>query len=271
MTSVECNPSARFDIETTGLVRLEHEGVSLEATNYQPQGEDPFPGLLDVHGGRWLLNDPSNGRHMNSALAASGIAVAAVDFRLAPQHAYPAQIIDTNYAIRWMKAQAGQPNIDPSSVGAMDCSGGGYTVAPNGMRPEDPLGASVPLPVGGDFEASVRFLLCCWPVPDPQARYKWAVEIGEKRFTGPMEDSFGDHANLHEGTLQEALDRGEAAELPPMIIIRGANDSNIPPFIPHKFEASYRQAGATWSWNCSRGCPISSATRQDRNPTGPSS
>ena len=243
MTSVEYNPSARFDIETTDLVYLEHEGGSLEATIYQPQGEGPFPGLLDVHGGRWFLNDRSNDRHMNSALAASGIVVVAVDFRLAPQHAYPAQVIDTNYAIRWMKAQAGQLNIDPSSVGAMGCSSGGHTVALNGMRPGDPRYASVPLPGGGDFDASVRFLLCCWAVLDPQARYKWAIEIGEERFIGPTEDYFGDHANLHEGNPQEALDRGEAVELPPMIIIQGTNDSNIPLFIPHKFEASYREAG----------------------------
>ena len=243
MTSVEYNPSARFDIETTDLVYLEHEGVSLEATIYQPQGEGTFPGLLDVHGGRWFLNDRSNDRHMNSALAASGIVVVAVDFRLAPQHAYPAQVIDTNYAIRWMKAQAGQLNIDPSSVGAMGCSSGGHTVALNGMRPGDPRYASVPLPGGGDFDASVRFLLFCWPVLDPHARYKWAIEIGEERFIGPTEDYFGDHANLHEGNPQEALDRGEAVELPPMIIIQGTNDSNIPLFIPHKFEASYREAG----------------------------
>ena len=243
MTSVEYNPSARFDIETTTLVYLEHEGVSLEATIYQPQGEGPFPGLLDVHGGRWFLNDRSNDRHMNSALAASGIVVVAVDFRLAPQHAYPAQVIDTNYAIRWMKAQAGQLNIDPLSVGAMGCSSGGHTVALNGMRPGDPRYASLPLPGGGDFDASVRFLLCCWPVLDPHAKYKWAIEIGEERFIGPTEDYFGDHANLHEGNPQEALDRGEAVELPPMIIIQGTNDSNIPLFIPHKFEASYREAG----------------------------
>ena len=243
MTSVEYNPSARFDIETTDLVYLEHEGGSLEATIYQPQGEGPFPGLLDVHGGRWFLNDRSNDRHMNSALAASGIVVVAVDFRLAPQHAYPAQVIDTNYAIRWMKAQAGHLNIDPSSVGAMGCSSGGHTVALNGMRPGDPRYASVPLPGGGGFDASVRFLLCCWAVLDPQARYKWAIEIGEERFIGPTEDYFGNHANLHEGNPQEALDRGEAVELPPMIIIQGTNDSNIPLFIPHKFEASYREAG----------------------------
>ena len=243
MTSVEYNPVARFDVETTDLVYLEHESGSLEATIYQPQGKGPFPGLLNVHGGRWFLNDRSEDHSMNLALASSGIVVVAVDFRLAPQHPYPAQIVDANYATRWMKAQAGQFNIDPASVGAMGCSSGGHTVALNGMRPKDPRYASLPLPRGEDFDASLRFMLCCWPVVDPHARYTWAREIDDDRFIGPTESYFTDHANLHEGNPQEALERGEAVELPPAIIIQGTNDSNIPLFIPQKFEAAYRAAG----------------------------
>ena len=180
---------------------------------------------------------------MNSALAASGIVVAALDFRLAPQHPYPAQVVDTNYAIRWMKAQAGQLNIDPESVGAMGCSSGGHTVALNGMRPRDPRYAAIPLPGGEDVDASLRYMLCCWPVLDPHARYTWAIEIGDERFIGPTESYFGDHANQHEGNPQQALERGEPVELPPTIIIQGTNDSNIPLFIPHNFEAAYRAAG----------------------------
>ena len=56
----------------------------------------------------------------------------------------------------------------------------------NETHPGDPRYASLPLPDGWDFEASIRFLLCCWPVPDRHARYKWAIEIREERFTGPQ-------------------------------------------------------------------------------------
>ena len=243
MTSVEYDPSAQFDVGMTDLVYLQHEKGSLEATIYQPQGEGPFPGLLDIHGGRWFLNDRSSDRHMNLALAASGIVVVAIDFRLAPQHPYPAQIADANYATRWMKARAGQLNIDPASVGAMGCSSGGHTVALNGMRPMDLRYASLLLPGGEDIDASLRFMLCCWPVLDPYARYLWGREIGDERFIGPTESYFSEPGSVNEGNPQEALDRCEAVELPPVIIIQGTNDSNIPQFIPHKFEASYRAAG----------------------------
>ena len=243
MTSVVYDPAAQFEVTTTDVVYLERPTESLQATIYHPKGDGPFPGLLDVHGGRWFLNDRFSDVHMNSALAASGMVVVAVDFRLAPDHPYPAQVIDTNYAVRWMKAQAGKLNIDPASVGAMGCSSGGHTVALNGLRPRDPRYASLPLPGGEDLDASLRFMLCCWPVLDPHGRYMWAREIGEERFIGTTEAYFSEHASLHEGNPQEALDRGEAVELPPVIIIQGTNDSNIPLFIPRKFEAAYRAAG----------------------------
>ena len=243
MTSVVYNPAARFGVETTDRIYLEHQGVSLEATIYQPRGGGPFPGLLDVHGGRWFLNDRSDDHHMSMELASSGIVVVAADFRLAPQHPYPAQIIDTNYAIRWMKAQCRQLKIDPASVGAIGCSSGGHTVALHGMRPRDSRYASLPLPGGENVDASLRFILCCWPVLDPRARYLWAREIGDDRFIGPTESYFPDPESLREGNPQEALERGEQVELPPAIIIQGTNDSNIPQFIPHKFEAAYRAAG----------------------------
>ena len=243
MTSVEYNPAASFDVEITDRIYLEHESGSLLATIYQPRGEGPFPGLLDVHGGRWFLGDRSSDSHMNLALASSGIVVVAVDFRLAPHHPYPAQVVDTNYAIRWMKAHSNELRIDPESVGAMGCSSGGHTMVLNGIRPRDPRYAAIPLAGGQDVDASLRYMLCCWPVLDPHARYMWAREIGEERFIGTTESYFTEHESLHEGNPQEALERGEEVELPPAIIIQGTNDSNIPQFIPHKFEASYRAAG----------------------------
>ena len=119
----------------------------------------------------------------------------------------------------------------------------GHTLALNGMRPRDSRYASLPLPGGEEVDASLRYMLCCWPVLDPHARYMWAREIGEERFIGTTESYFGDHANLHEGTPQEILERGKAVDLPPTIIIQGTNDSNVPLFIPEKFEAAYRAAG----------------------------
>ena len=266
MTSTEYNPAARLEFETTDLVYLELPSGNLEATIYRPRGEGPFPALVDVHGGRWFLNDRTADHHMNSALAASGIVVVAVDFRLAPDHPYPAQVADVNYAIRWTKANAERLNVDPDSVGAIGCSSGGHTIALNGMRPRHPDYAAIPLPGGENVDASLRFMLCCWPVLDPHARYLWGIEIGDERFIGPTETYFGDHANLHDGNPQHILDRGETAEMPPVIIIQGTNDNNVPLSIPHRFEETYRAAGGHVELELFQGMP-----HQFGNTPGPES
>ena len=73
---------------------------------YQPEGPGPFPALLDVHGGVWTNGDRTANEVMNRALAESGIVVAAVDFRQPPNHPYPAQVADVNFATRWLKTNA---------------------------------------------------------------------------------------------------------------------------------------------------------------------
>src|SRR5438552_5218957 len=79
---------------------------TLMARIYQPQGEGPFPALLDLHGGAWNNQDRTANAPMDEKLAASGILVVAVDLTLAPEAPYPASVADANYGIRWLKAKA---------------------------------------------------------------------------------------------------------------------------------------------------------------------
>ncbi len=249
MTSLNYDPSAQFEVTISDHVYLDNATGKLGATIYQPQGTGPFPGLSDIHGGAWGRGERSNDYPMNLALAASGVVVAAVDYRLAPAHPYPAQIIDTNYATRWLKSRAGELNIDPASVGAMGCSSGGHTVMLSGMRPRYPRYAALPLDGGPDgfdgVDASLRYMLCCWPVLDPYARYLYARNVGDGRLVDATEEYFLNQDAMHEGNPQEILERGEVVDMPPAIIIQGANDGNVPLSIPQRFKAAYRGAGGS--------------------------
>src|SRR5919107_459743 len=90
------DPTAHYEV-TTSDVEYRREGDEpLLVRIYRPQGAGPFPMLLDVHGGAWTMSDRTGNEPMDQALAASGLVVAAVDFRLAPQHAYPASLADIN-------------------------------------------------------------------------------------------------------------------------------------------------------------------------------
>jgi hypothetical protein len=132
------DPAARYDVETYDVeYRRDAETVWL-ARIYQPQGPGPFPALMDVHGGAWTTSDRTSNAPMANALAASGLVVVALDFRLAPDHPYPASVQDTNYGTRWFKAHAHEYNADPRHLGGLGGSSGGHVLMLSAMRPRDP-------------------------------------------------------------------------------------------------------------------------------------
>ena len=94
------NPDQRFRIAVREMEYRDGLAVRL----YIPEGTGPFPALVDVHGGVWSLNDYTANETMNRELAGSGIVIAAVNFRQPPEHPYPAQVVDVNFAIRWLKS-----------------------------------------------------------------------------------------------------------------------------------------------------------------------
>jgi acetyl esterase/lipase len=92
---------------------LQVDGKVFQATIYQPEGPGPFPAILDVHGGAWVREDKRRDEHvlMDKALAAMGMVVVAIDYRQSDQHHYPDSVVDVNFAIRWLRANA--PNSTP--------------------------------------------------------------------------------------------------------------------------------------------------------------
>jgi acetyl esterase/lipase len=118
--------------------------------------------------------------------------VASIDFRLAPEHAYPALVQDANYAVRWLKAHAGDFGGDGSAVGALGRSSGGHSVLLNGLRPNDRSFITIPLPEAPDTDATVAYLLTLWPVVDSHARYLIARERGVTHLVQASEGYFPD-------------------------------------------------------------------------------
>jgi acetyl esterase/lipase len=237
------NPAQQLAVQVHEL-EYRHDGQkSWMVTIYQPQGDGPFPALLDVHGGAWNRGDRTADEVMNRALAASGIVVAAVDFRLAPEHPYPAQVEDVNFAIRWLKAHAAEFNADPATVGGMGCSSGGHTLMLCAMRPDDSRYAALDLPEATGHDASVAYAVCCWPVLDPYSRYLYAQESGNERLAASSEAYFLEQETMKEGNPQHILERGEKVLLPPTLIIQGTRDDNVPLSIPQRFDNAFRAAG----------------------------
>lgn len=115
-------------------------GTSLKMDVYYPQGGSGLtPAVLYVHGGGWSSGSKTAGAGAEtiSALVAKGFLVAAVDYRLAPQNKWPAQIEDVKCAVRYLRANAAKYSIDPNNIGAYGGSAGGHLVAMLGVTDGD--------------------------------------------------------------------------------------------------------------------------------------
>ncbi len=237
------DPAAQYEVSTEDVEYRREGGEAWLARVYRPRGAGPFPALLDVHGGAWSMGDRLNDAPMDAALAASGMVVVAVDFRLAPQHPYPASLADVNYATRWLKAHAADFGADPRHLGGLGSSSGGHQIMLSAMRPRDPRYAAIPLSEAPDADASLAYVLACWPILDPYARYLFAQETGRKELVTRTEGYFLTVDAMQEGNPQRILDRHEAATLPPVVLFQGTADTNLTVEMSKRFVASYRAAG----------------------------
>ncbi len=161
----------------------------LLARLYRPKGASGFPAIVDVHGGAWTGGDRLNNAPMSEAIAASGTAVLALEFRLAPATPYPGSVADINLGIRWLKANAARLGADPGRIGGLGTSSGGHQLLLNVLRPHDPRYAALPLAT--DADAGLKYLVICWPISDPVARYQMAKETGNDRLVTNHNVFFG--------------------------------------------------------------------------------
>jgi len=129
-----------------------------------------------VHGGAWASGDRLNNAPINEALAKSGIVVLALDFRMPPQHRYPASIADINYATRWLKAHANEFGSRRELVGGIATSSGAHQLLLSLLKPRDPRYAELPLAEAAGEDASLPYIVLCWPISDPLARYRMDVD-----------------------------------------------------------------------------------------------
>ena len=101
---------------------------ALRADVYMPAGTGPFPAVLLVHGGSWQRGDKRRMASIGERLAQRGYVGVSIDYRLAPEYRFPAQLYDCQAALRWMRANAERLHLDPLRIAGFGYSAGGHLV-----------------------------------------------------------------------------------------------------------------------------------------------
>lgn len=106
-------------------------GGPLPVRHYTPAGGTaPRPGILYFHMGGWVIGGLPTCDHFCSLLTERvGAHVVSVDYRLAPEHRFPAALEDGFAAYEWMHAEHATLGIDPERIAVMGDSAGGCMTA----------------------------------------------------------------------------------------------------------------------------------------------
>lgn len=169
--------------------------------------------------------------------------VFAIECRKAPEYSYPAQVIDVNYATRWIKAHATDYNAIPESLGSLATSCGRHSLFLSAMLADDDRYNTFNLAGNGELDAMFSYLIGAWPILDPYGRYLFAQHNNLDFLMQATDSYFFNHDEMREENPLFALNHGELPILPPALIIQGTADKNLPLSSIDLFVEAYRAAG----------------------------
>lgn len=238
-----------LDVTVDDVPYASPDGEPLLARVYAPRTGGPWPALVDVHGGAWSLFDRTVDAHYDTALAARGTVVVALDVRQAPAHRFPTSVVDVVAGVRWVRGNAERLRIRPDAIGLVGASSGGHLALLAALRPHAPE-------YGGDgADARVAFALALWPIADPLARYRYLLDriarptpsaspfFQPERLKAGHDLFFGDEPTMQRASVPRLLDDGEAEHLPPLWVAHPARDDNVTRAMTQALVDAYRRAG----------------------------
>jgi acetyl esterase len=216
------------------------EHGELLATLYRPAAP-AIAAVAEVHGGAWTSGDRTGNAIIARHLASNGIGVLSLDFRMPPVARYPVTVTDVSAGLRWLRTHSTDLGSVPERVGLLGTSSGGHLALLAALRPRDPRYAGAAR--GGEPDIAVDFAVLGWPVSDPLARYRMVRERGDTRLADAHHAFWADEAEMAEGSPLDIVSRGDAQNLPALLILQGTNDDNLTPDMQQRFIEAYRARG----------------------------
>jgi acetyl esterase len=144
------------------------EGVSTDVI--VPRGAGPHPVLVYLHGGGWVCGSPRTHQKLSYRFAEAGYLVFNVDYRLAPEHPFPAPFEDCLAAVRFAHREAARFGGDPARLGVGgDSAGGNLAAAVAAALADDPARPKAALLLYGVFDFGMFGDIPLGPAVDPGA------------------------------------------------------------------------------------------------------
>ncbi len=180
-----------------------------------------LPVAVYVHGGGWTTGDKGSGAGIidTQGLLARGYLVVSINYRLAPQFKFPAQIEDVKCAIRHLRATAAVYNLDPNRIGVWGGSAGGHLVALLGTTDK-----SVGWDVGEYIDQSSRVQAVVdlfGPADLTQMFPGLSIIVGQSVFGASTQN---DPILLRASPVTYI-----SPDDPPFLILQGDKDTTVPP------------------------------------------
>lgn len=214
------------------------DGVDLKMDLYFPAGgAGARPVVLWVHGGGWTQGDKASIPFGRPQLVAAGFVVAAVNYRLAPQYKWPAQIEDVKCAVRYLRAEAGRYGIDPQHIGAWGGSAGGHLVSLLGLA-----GPEAGFEGHGGYADQSSAVQAVVDMYGPSDLTHYGLSVRGREVIGNVFGSVPTQA-------AEALRRASpvtyvSGNAPPFLILHGTADTTVAPAQSQELYDRLHAAGA---------------------------
>jgi acetyl esterase len=194
-----------------GLEKNVELRAGLRADVAVPKGSGPHPVVIYLHGGGWAFGSPASFRKLGMQFAEAGYLTIVLDYRLAPEHPFPAALEDTIFAIGWASDNAHRWNGDGRRI-AIGGDSAGANLAMSAITSSAP-----------ELRSPVRGALLFYGAYD-------LVATAERNRSEPgLQTQLNTNVSGNKGLLDDPraspLKAVAPGLLPPCFIIGGGNDS----------------------------------------------